>query len=64
MCIRDRGQFMDAVRSLTIQDIVLLPNAFRKVGGVFLSVVGGFLGWAGGQVTVAPFPFLAGRSKP
>ncbi len=44
------GQFMDAVRSLTIQDIVLLPNAFRKVGGVFLSVVGGFLGWAGGQV--------------
>lgn len=44
------GQFMDAVRSLTIQDIVVLPNAFRKVGGVFLGVVGGFFSWAAGQV--------------
>jgi hypothetical protein len=44
------GRFMDAVRSLTLADIVVLPRAFAKVGAVFLDVVGGFFSWAGGQV--------------
>ncbi|HYR12569.1 MAG TPA: hypothetical protein VEQ60_32570, partial [Longimicrobium sp.] len=44
------GKFMDAVKSLTLEDIVLLPNAFRKVAGVFLDIIGGFFSWAAGQV--------------
>ena len=44
------GRFMAAVKSLTLEDIVILPNAFRKVAGVFLDVIGGFFSWAGGQV--------------
>jgi hypothetical protein len=44
------GRFMAAVRSLTIEDIVVLPRAFTKVAGVFLDIIGGFFSWAGGQV--------------
>jgi hypothetical protein len=44
------GKFMDAVRSLTLEDIVLLPRAFGKVAGVFLDIIGGFFSWAAGQV--------------
>lgn len=42
--------FMQAVRSLGIEDLVLLPRAFVKVGGVFLDVAGRFFSWAGAQV--------------
>jgi hypothetical protein len=38
------------VRSLTLEDIVLLPRAFGKVAGVFLDIIGGFFSWAAGQV--------------
>ncbi len=41
---------IDTLKSLTWQDIVLLPNAFIKVGKVFLNVAGKFLEWAGGTV--------------
>lgn len=44
------AKFMEAVRSLTLEDIVLLPRAFGKVAGVFLGIIGGFFSWAGGQV--------------
>gem|GEM_PF-1439891 len=44
------GKFMDAITSLTLADIVVLPRAFAKVGGVFLDIIGGFFSWAGGQV--------------
>ena len=44
------AKFMEAVRSLTLEDIVLLPRAFGKVAGVFLEIIGGFFSWAGGQV--------------
>jgi hypothetical protein len=44
------GKFMDAVGSLTLEDIVVLPRAFGKVAGVFADVIGGFLSWAGGTV--------------
>ncbi|HYR09294.1 MAG TPA: DUF4157 domain-containing protein, partial [Longimicrobium sp.] len=44
------GKFMDAVRSLTLEDLVLLPRAFGKVAGVFLDIIGGFFSWAAGQV--------------
>ncbi|MDF1695267.1 MAG: DUF4157 domain-containing protein [Saprospiraceae bacterium] len=41
---------IDTLKSLTWQDIVLLPKAFVKVGKVFLNVAGKFLEWAGGTV--------------
>jgi hypothetical protein len=44
------GKFMAAITSLTLADIVVLPRAFAKVGGVFLDIIGGFFSWAGGQV--------------
>src|SRR5262245_4728561 len=42
--------FIDALRSLEIADIVVLPLAFAKVGRVFVGFVGNFLSLAGGQV--------------
>lgn len=42
--------FMNAVRSLEIADIVLLPRAFAKVAGVFGSFLGSFFSWAGNAV--------------
>ncbi len=44
------GRFMQVLRSLTIQDFVLLPRAFAKVGRAFLGFVGQFISWAGRQV--------------
>lgn len=44
------GKFMEAVQSLTLEDIVVLPRAFGKVASVFLGIIGGFFSWAGGQV--------------
>ncbi|HSE15984.1 MAG TPA: DUF4157 domain-containing protein [Pyrinomonadaceae bacterium] len=42
--------FMQAVRSLELVDIVVLPRAFVRVGSVFGSFVGQFITWAGEQV--------------
>jgi hypothetical protein len=42
--------FLDAMRSLEIADIVVLPNAFMKVGRAFVGFIGRFLSWAGQQV--------------
>src|SRR4029077_2791688 len=44
------GLFMQALRSLELMDIVLLPRAFAKVGAVFGSCLGQFFSWAGQQV--------------
>lgn len=40
--------FLDAVRALTIEDIVVLPMAFAKVARAFGDFVGRFFSWAGG----------------
>jgi dolichol kinase len=42
--------FMQALRSLELMDIVLLPRAFGKVATVFGSFLGQFFSWAGRQV--------------
>ena len=42
--------FIEALRSLEIEDIVLLPRAFARVGRVFLGFAGQFISWAGQQV--------------
>ncbi|MBL1178670.1 eCIS core domain-containing protein [Pantanalinema sp. GBBB05] len=42
--------FIQAVRSLEITDIVLLPRAFARVGSVFAGFLGQFFSWAGQQV--------------
>jgi hypothetical protein len=42
--------FLDALRSLEIMDIVLLPRAFIKVGKAFLGIAGKFFSWALQQV--------------
>ncbi len=42
--------FMNALRSLELMDIVLVPRAFAKIAGVFESFVGGFMSWALGTV--------------
>ncbi|HEV7806694.1 MAG TPA: DUF4157 domain-containing protein [Solirubrobacteraceae bacterium] len=39
--------FMAVLSSLTIEDIVLLPRAFAKVGTAFAGFVGDFISWAG-----------------
>lgn len=39
--------FMEALRSLELVDIVLVPRAFVKVGRVFAGFLGRFLSWAG-----------------
>lgn len=44
------GMFLDALRSLEIMDIVVLPRAFVKVGKAFLGIAGRFLSWALQQV--------------
>ncbi|MEO7496430.1 MAG: DUF4157 domain-containing protein, partial [Massilia sp.] len=38
---------MSALKALTLEDIVLLPRAFVKIGAVFGSFVGQFIDWAG-----------------
>ena len=42
--------FITALKSLEIMDIVLLPNAFMKVGKVFGNFVVRFISWAGNTV--------------
>ncbi|MGI0495389.1 eCIS core domain-containing protein [Alkalinema pantanalense CENA528] len=42
--------FIQALQSLEIADIVLLPRAFVRVGTVFANFVGRFISWAGQQV--------------
>jgi len=42
--------FVQALRSLELMDIVLLPRAFVRVGSVFGNFVGQFISWAGEQV--------------
>ncbi|HET9360797.1 MAG TPA: DUF4157 domain-containing protein [Vicinamibacterales bacterium] len=42
--------FITALKSLEIMDIVLLPNAFMKVGKVFGGFVVRFISWAGNTV--------------
>lgn len=41
------SRFMNALRSLTITDIVLVPRAFAKLVGVFGGFVVDFVSWAG-----------------
>ena len=43
-------RFMQVLRSLTIQDLVIPPRAFAKVGRAFLGFVGQFIAWAFDQV--------------
>ncbi len=42
--------FVQALRSLELMDIVLLPRAFVRVGSVFANFAGQFITWAGEQV--------------
>ena len=42
--------FIQALRSLELMDIVLLPRAFVRVGSVFANFAGQFITWAGEQV--------------
>jgi len=42
--------FIDALKSLTLEDILVLPKAFIKVGRVFVGFLGDFISWAGEQV--------------
>ncbi len=42
--------FKEAVKSLELEDIILLPRAFAKVAGVFANFIGDFLKWAGDAV--------------
>lgn len=42
--------FIEALRSLEIEDIVLLPRAFARVGRVFAGFAAQFFSWAGQQV--------------
>lgn len=42
--------FVEALKSLELADIVLLPNAFAKVGHVFGSFLSNFMTWAGNAV--------------
>jgi hypothetical protein len=44
------GLFIQALQSLELMDIVLLPRAFVKVGRVFAGFLGQFFSWAGQQV--------------
>jgi Domain of unknown function (DUF4157)/Novel toxin 15 len=38
---------LDTFRSLTIEDIVIIPKAFLKIGRAFAGFVGQFISWAG-----------------
>ncbi|MEW6428987.1 MAG: DUF4157 domain-containing protein [Thermodesulfobacteriota bacterium] len=42
--------FLQALQSLTISDLILVPRAFARVAIVFGGFLGRFLSWAGGQV--------------
>jgi hypothetical protein len=42
--------FIEALKSITIEDIILLPKAVAKVIGIFGSFALKFLGWAGQKV--------------
>ncbi|HEY0672563.1 MAG TPA: hypothetical protein VGD27_09865, partial [Longimicrobiales bacterium] len=42
--------FVQALQSLTLADVVLLPRAFAKVAGVFAGFAIRFISWAGSQV--------------
>jgi Domain of unknown function (DUF4157) len=42
--------FIDALRSLEIADIVILPRAFLKVGRAFVGIAGRFFSWALQQI--------------
>jgi hypothetical protein len=44
------SMFLQALRSLEIADLILLPRAFARVGSVFASFLGQFFSWAGQQV--------------
>ncbi|HEY2031775.1 MAG TPA: DUF4157 domain-containing protein [Myxococcales bacterium] len=44
------GMFLDALKSLEIADIVILPQAFAKVGRAFAGFIGRFLSWAGNTI--------------
>jgi hypothetical protein len=44
------SRFLDALRDLTLEDVVLLAGAFAKVGRVFATFIGDFFSWAGQQV--------------
>ncbi|HEU5130976.1 MAG TPA: DUF4157 domain-containing protein, partial [Pyrinomonadaceae bacterium] len=44
--------FVQALRSLELIDIVLLPRAFVRVGSVFANFAGQFITWAGEQVFI------------
>lgn len=44
------SMFLQALRSLEIADLVLLPRAFARVGSAFASFLGQFFSWAGQQV--------------
>lgn len=44
------SKFIQALKDLELEDIILLPRAFIKVGKVFLGFVGSFISWAGEQV--------------
>ncbi|HKU49938.1 MAG TPA: DUF4157 domain-containing protein, partial [Nitrososphaera sp.] len=41
---------INAFESLTLEDIILVPNAFIKVGAVFANFIGDFISWAGEAV--------------
>jgi hypothetical protein len=44
------SKFIQALKDLTIEDIIVLPSAFIKVGKVFLGFVGDFISWGLEQV--------------
>lgn len=43
-------RFMALLQSLTIEDVVLIAGAFKKVASAFAGFVGDFISWAGGTV--------------
>ena len=43
-------QFIAAFKALTIEDIILIANAFSKIAGVFGSVAGTIIKWGGDKV--------------
>jgi hypothetical protein len=44
------SMFVDALRALTLADLVLVPRALARVGRVFAGFAGRFVAWAGGTV--------------
>jgi hypothetical protein len=42
--------FLAALKSLTIEDILILPNAFIKVAKAFIGFIGRFISWAWEQI--------------